>query len=84
MLGAVEMILLKKARHLAELGYVDFAMDVYGKGVLGDGLESNRKLMQPFMEDRKMLVRRLMMWLETAKQVDVVAKTKIAVMGYFL
>lgn len=40
--------------------------------------------MQPFMEDRKMLVRRLMMGLETAKKVDVVAKTKIASMGYFL
>ncbi|WP_306686596.1 hypothetical protein [Candidatus Coxiella mudrowiae] len=40
--------------------------------------------MQPFMEDRKMLVHRLMMGLETAKQVDVVAKIKIAAMGYFL
>ncbi|MFV9988928.1 MAG: dienelactone hydrolase family protein [Coxiella endosymbiont of Dermacentor nuttalli] len=72
----------EKARHLAKIGYVGFAMDVYGKGVLGDEPETNRKLMQPLMEDRKMLLRRLTKGLKTAKQVKVVDRTKIAAMGY--
>ena len=72
----------EKARHLAKLGYVGFAMDVYGKGVLGDGPETSRKLMQSLMEDRKTLLQRLTAGLETAKQVEVVDKAKIAAMGY--
>ena len=35
------------ARKLAGLGFVGFAMDVYGKGVLGSGPEENAALMQP-------------------------------------
>lgn len=72
----------EKARRLAEIGYVGFAMDVYGKGILGDEPETNRKLMQPLIEDRKMLLRRLTKGLKVAKQVKVVDKTKIAAMGY--
>ena len=35
------------ANKLAAMGYVGFAMDVYGKGVLGSGPEENAALMQP-------------------------------------
>ena len=32
-----------KAEHLAELGYVGFALDLYGKGVKGDDPEQNKR-----------------------------------------
>jgi dienelactone hydrolase len=44
-----------KAKWLAELGYVGFALDLYGKGKRGTSMEENAKLMQPFVDDRKML-----------------------------
>ena len=37
----------RKAEQLAELGYVGFALDLYGKGVYGSGPEENAGLMQP-------------------------------------
>jgi hypothetical protein len=42
-------------RGLAELGYVGFALDVYGKGVRGEVAGDNSGLMNPFMADRAML-----------------------------
>jgi dienelactone hydrolase len=48
-----------QARMLAELGYVGFAIDVYGKGRRGGSVEENSRLMTPFVEDRAMLLRRL-------------------------
>ena len=49
----------RKAEQLAELGYVGFALDMYGKGVLGTGPEENAKLMQPLLDDRALLQRRM-------------------------
>ncbi|AAO90632.2 dienelactone hydrolase family protein [Coxiella burnetii] len=72
----------EKARQLAELGYVGFAMDIYGKGVLGASKEENGRLMKPFMDDRKMLRHRLLAALETAKTLTVADENKIAAMGY--
>ena len=49
----------EKAKKIAALGYVGFAVDMYGKGVLGSGAEENAKLMQPFMDNRQMLQKRM-------------------------
>ncbi len=68
----------EKARQLAELGYVGFAMDIYGKGVLGASKEENGRLVKPFMDDRKMLRHRLLAALETAKTLTVADENKIA------
>lgn len=72
----------EKARHLSELGYIGFAMDVYGKGIFGDGPETNQKLMQPLMENREILLQRLTAGLNTVKQVEVADKKRIAAIGY--
>lgn len=72
----------EKARYLAELGYIGFVMDVYGKGIFGDGPETNQKLMQPLMKDRKILLQRLTAGLNTAKRVEVADKERIAAIGY--
>ncbi len=71
-----------KASALAELGYVGFAADLYGKGVLGNSVEENAGLMQPFLDDRAMLQSRLTTTLETLKSQPEVDNGRIAAIGY--
>jgi dienelactone hydrolase len=71
-----------KARKLAELGYVAFALDLYGKGVRGSSVEENSALMQPFLDDRAMLQRRLLLSVDTLRQQNEVDATKIAAVGF--
>jgi dienelactone hydrolase len=71
-----------KARKIASLGYVGFALDLYGKGVLGSGAEENAKLMQPFMADRKKLQQRMKAALNAVKLLPWVDSHKIAAIGY--
>src|SRR5579862_6797890 len=47
-----------KADLLAELGYVGFAVDMYGKGKIGKTKEEKVALMQPLMQDRNKLKER--------------------------
>jgi dienelactone hydrolase len=72
----------EKARKIAGLGYVGFALDMYGKGVLGTSTEENAKLMQPFMEDRAKLQQRIKAALNTVKLLPWVDDGKVAAMGF--
>lgn len=71
-----------KAEELAQLGYVAFALDVYGKGVRGGVMEDNSRLMGPFMKDRGLLRRRLEAGLAAARRHPLVDPERIAAMGY--
>ncbi len=71
-----------KARALAQLGYAGFALDLYGKGVIGSSPEENTKLMQPFLDDRAMLHVRLGIALETFGKQQEVDADRIAAMGF--
>lgn len=71
-----------KAKDLATLGYAGFALDLYGKGVLGSSTEENQKLMTPFMEDRAMLQSRLAYIINVAKEQPEVDASKIAAIGF--
>ncbi len=71
-----------KARALAELGYVGFAADLYGKGVLGSSTEENAGLMQPFLQDRALLQSRLTTALVTLKSLPEVDNDRIAAIGF--
>ena len=71
-----------KARTLAQMGYAGFALDLYGKGVIGTGPEENTKLMQPFLDDRAMLQARLGIALETFGKQQEVNADRIAAMGF--
>ena len=73
---------VNKARALAELGYVGFALDLYGKGVIGSGPEENAKLMGPFMQDRALLQERMKLALATVKQQPEVDSHRIAAIGF--
>ena len=72
----------EKAKKLAALGYVGFAVDMYGKGVLGSSSEENAKLMQPFMDSREMLQKRMQAALYAVKLLPWVDDSKIAAMGF--
>lgn len=72
----------EKAVKLAELGYVGFAVDMYGKGVLGSSAEENAKLMQPFMGNRQMLQKRMHSALNAVKLMPWVDDRKIAAIGF--
>ena len=72
----------EKAKKLAALGYVGFAVDMYGKGVLGSSAEENAKLMQPFMDSREMLQKRMKAALYALKLMPWVDDGKIAAIGF--
>ena len=59
--GGRDEFVAEKAEKLAALGYVGFALDMYGKGVRGRNPDENAKLMQPFMERRAMLQKRILL-----------------------
>lgn len=73
---------VNKAKALAELGYVGFALDMYGKGVLGTGVEENAKLMEPFMKDRALLQGRQAAALATLKSQPEVDAARVAAIGF--
>ena len=80
--GGRDSFVEEKAKKLAELGYFGFAVDMYGKGVLGSGPEENAQLMQPFMADRSMLQQRMLAALNAVKQFPWVDVQKIAAIGF--
>jgi len=42
----------ERAEDLAALGYVGFAVDMYGNGKVGSSTEENQSLMEPLLSDR--------------------------------
>ena len=71
-----------KALELAEQGYVGFALDMYGKGVLGSSPEENTALMTPLMEDRAALQQRIITAISTLRQQAEVDPGRVAASGY--
>ena len=70
------------AKDLAGLGFAGFALDLYGKGVLGSSVEENQTLMTPFVEDRAFLQDRLKSAHDAACALDDVNPNKTASIGY--
>lgn len=71
-----------KAEELARLGYVGFALDLYGKGVQGNSNDECAALMQPFMEDRSLLLGRLQASLQALQASPAVDASRTAIIGY--
>lgn len=71
-----------KANGLAGLGYVAFSLDLYGKGIRGSNAEENSALMQPFLDDRAMLQKRLLVSLTTLREQVEVDSSKVAAIGF--
>jgi dienelactone hydrolase len=71
-----------RAVALAEQGYVGFALDMYGKGVLGSSPEENARLMAPLMEDRALLQARIQAAVGVLREQPEVDPARVAAMGY--
>ncbi len=70
------------AHRYAALGYICFALDAYGKGLRGDPVGVNAHLMEPLMQDRALLRRRLLAGYAAAQRFPGVDDTRMAVVGY--
>ncbi len=71
-----------KAIELAKLGYVAFALDMYGAGKTGNSIEENSRLMQPFIDDRACLQKRMNAALYAVKLLPWVDDKNIAAIGF--
>jgi dienelactone hydrolase len=72
----------KTAHRLAKLGYVGFAIDVFGKGIRGTSREENAALIGPFLQDRAMLQARIARSVSVLQKQPEVDSNKIAAIGY--
>lgn len=70
------------AERLAGLGYVGIAIDVFGKGVVGDPAGDNSHLISPWLSDRAALLRRLQASVAFARTLNRVDPRSIAAIGY--
>lgn len=71
-----------KAAALADLGYIGFAIDLYGEGRVGATQAEKTALMKPLAEDRAMLRQRLTAAYEAAKQIKQGNKQAIGAIGF--
>jgi len=60
----------KKADLLASLGYIGFAIDMYGEGKVGQTKEEKMAFMQPLMADRQLLQKRILAAYQVAKEFE--------------
>jgi dienelactone hydrolase len=71
-----------EAEKLARMGYVGFALDLYGTGVIGSSPEQNRRLMQPYMDDRQKLQRHMLAALREVRTLPQVDTGRVAAIGF--
>lgn len=72
----------KRARQLAELGYVAFAADVYGADTRPETTHEASLAASTFREDRNLYRRRLRQSLKTMRRFDSVDPADLAAIGY--
>ena len=72
----------EQAKQVAAEGYVAFAIDMYGKDILGKSGEECMALKKPFIQDRLLLQRRAIAGLEAACRLPYVDANKVAVIGF--
>lgn len=72
----------KKAAEMAELGYIGFAMDLYGEGRVGKTNDEKSALMQPFTNDRARLKHRLLAAYQAARELGQGNPEAIGAIGF--
>jgi len=70
------------AKDLAALGYVGFAVDMYGEKKLGKNLEECMSFIKPLFGDRKKLRKRMHAGFEAVSSMDQVDDTRIGAIGF--
>jgi dienelactone hydrolase len=72
----------ERARQLAEMGYVAFALDMYGKGILAETNEEASKLSGEFFQDRSLMRERAQAGLNALREQEFTDPERIAVIGF--
>lgn len=71
----------ERAREVANWGYVGFALDMYGKNVIGKTKEENAALKRPFIENRQLLQKRVIKAFDVASALPYVDSGRVAILG---
>lgn len=71
-----------RARQLAELGYVAFALDMYGKGVRAETRSEAAALSGTYRKDRQLMRSRALRGLEVLRSHEMVDPERLAAIGY--
>ncbi|MEM1422484.1 MAG: dienelactone hydrolase family protein [Planctomycetota bacterium] len=71
-----------RARMLAEAGYVAFALDMYGEGVLAETPQDASALATPFYQDRSLMRSRARAGLDVLRAHERVDDSKLGAIGY--
>lgn len=77
-----DQFVIDMANKLANHGYVGVALDVYGKGILGDSVDEKMALMQPLLDNRAELQARLQAGLDSVISQDFASSLKVSAVGY--
>lgn len=72
----------EKAQALARLGYVGFALDMYGKGRIGTTTDEKMALMEPLANDRYLLRERIRAAFDAVNAMQEVDSSRIAAIGF--
>jgi len=80
--GGRDDFVKQKAEQLAAMGYFAFAVDMYGEGKTGSTNEEKMALMQPFMDDRAVLQKRINAALYAVTLLPWVDDKQIAAIGF--
>ena len=72
----------RRAEQLAQLGYVAFAVDMYGKGARATDHDEAAKLSGVYRSDRQLMRGRILAALEVLQRDERVDATRIAAIGY--
>lgn len=72
----------ERAEWLAQMGYIGFALDMYGEGKIGQNNEEKLALMTPFIKDRNLVVSRIKAAIEIIKSQKVVNSNSLAIIGF--
>ncbi len=71
----------RRAKELAEAGYVAFALDMYGTAPTTDFAQA-AELSKPFYEDRALMLRRVRLGLDQLRQAKGVDQRQLAAIGF--
>src|SRR4051812_16671384 len=71
-----------RAEQLAALGYVAFAADIYGKGIVAKNTQEAGELAGKYKGDRELLRKRVTAALQTLRKQPNVETAKVAAIGY--
>jgi dienelactone hydrolase len=72
----------QKAKVIAELGYVGFAIDMFGLGRMEKTNTAKQALIQPLLQDRLLLRTRIQAAFDAVSALPEVNQKKIAIVGY--